>query len=185
MIESLSLITGSASSHPATALLSTAGYDVNLAPSLAAIDQAKHAHAIILLLPFHSLANWCREYSASCQLPLLWWCEENMKPQIPLKEIQIDGILFASMSAIELHWAIQTAVIQHSLRFQLLREREHLQLRLEERRWIEQAKGILCELKKISEDQAYQFLRQQAMNERKKMADVAKSIVNVYRLIHG
>ena len=115
---------------------------------------------------------------------MLWWCDETNNPLLSLKDIQVDGILFASMSAAQIQWAILIAATQHARRLELIREREHLQLRLEERKWIEQAKGILCELKKISEEQAYQFLRQQAMNERKKMADVAKSIVHVYRLIH-
>ncbi len=188
MIESLSLITDSHLPHPATAILSQAGYDVNQAPSIANVHSSQPAtHAIIIPIPFQSLANWSRERATASRYPVLWWCDEANSPSLSLKDVDvlIDGVLFASMSVPQLQWSILIAASQFIRQQELIREREHLQLRLEERKWIEQAKGILCELKKISEEQAYQFLRQQAMNERKKMVDVARSIVHVYRLIHG
>lgn len=45
------------------------------------------------------------------------------------------------------------------------------------------AKGILSKTKNISESEAYDLLRKQAMNERKRMVDVATSIVKVYQLL--
>ncbi|MEK1886434.1 MAG: ANTAR domain-containing response regulator [Phyllobacterium sp.] len=48
---------------------------------------------------------------------------------------------------------------------------------LEERKIIERAKGILMKSRKLSEDEAYGLLRQTAMNEKKKLADIAQSIV--------
>ncbi|GIO34076.1 hypothetical protein J2TS6_52170 [Paenibacillus albilobatus] len=55
--------------------------------------------------------------------------------------------------------------------------------RIEERKWIDQAKGILCELKNISDAEAYDLLRKQALNERKRMVDVATSIVRLHPLL--
>ena len=48
---------------------------------------------------------------------------------------------------------------------------------LEERKIIERAKGILMKSRQLSEDEAYALLRQTAMNEKKKLADIAQSIV--------
>lgn len=48
---------------------------------------------------------------------------------------------------------------------------------LEERKVIERAKGILMKSRTISEDEAYALLRQTAMNEKKKLADIAQSVV--------
>ncbi|MBZ3695254.1 ANTAR domain-containing response regulator [Phyllobacterium calauticae] len=48
---------------------------------------------------------------------------------------------------------------------------------LEERKVIERAKGILMKSRTISEDEAYALLRQAAMNEKKKLADIAQSVV--------
>ena len=46
-------------------------------------------------------------------------------------------------------------------------ERTRLLARIEERKWIDMAKGILCKMNNISESEAYDVLRKQAMNERK------------------
>ena len=48
---------------------------------------------------------------------------------------------------------------------------------LEDRKVIERAKGILMKAKKLTEDQAYVLLRNTAMNEKKKIAEIAQSVV--------
>src|SRR3954451_15034172 len=48
---------------------------------------------------------------------------------------------------------------------------------LEERKTIDRAKGILMKAKNLSEEDAYALLRKTAMNEKKKIAEVAQSVV--------
>ena len=48
---------------------------------------------------------------------------------------------------------------------------------LEERKVIDRAKGILMTAKNLTEDAAYGLLRKTAMNENKKIAEVAQSVV--------
>src|SRR5712691_6187332 len=48
---------------------------------------------------------------------------------------------------------------------------------LEERKVIDRAKGILMNTKKLSEENAYALLRKAAMNENKKIVDVAQSVI--------
>src|ERR1700687_1599771 len=48
---------------------------------------------------------------------------------------------------------------------------------LEERKVIDRAKGILMKAKNLSEENAYALLRRTAMNENKKIAEVAQSVV--------
>src|SRR4030088_2697026 len=52
-----------------------------------------------------------------------------------------------------------------------------LQGALEERKVIDRAKGILMNVKNLSEDAAYALLRKTAMNENKKIAEVAQSVI--------
>jgi response regulator NasT len=54
---------------------------------------------------------------------------------------------------------------------------------LEERRVIDRAKGILMKAKGLSEEEAYGLLRKTAMNENKKIADIARSIVTASELL--
>src|SRR6185503_12135509 len=54
---------------------------------------------------------------------------------------------------------------------------------LEARKVIDRAKGILMKLKSLSEEEAYALLRKTAMNENKKIADVAQSVITAAELL--
>jgi len=53
---------------------------------------------------------------------------------------------------------------------------------LEERKVIDRAKGILMTAKSLSEEAAYALLRKTAMNENKKIAEVAQSVITAAEL---
>jgi response regulator NasT len=53
---------------------------------------------------------------------------------------------------------------------------------LEERKVIDRAKGILMNAKSLSEEAAYALLRKTAMNENKKIAEVAQSVITAAEL---
>jgi two-component system, response regulator / RNA-binding antiterminator len=54
---------------------------------------------------------------------------------------------------------------------------------LEDRKIIERAKGILMKLKGLSEDEAYVLLRSTAMREKKKIGEIAQSILTASELL--
>jgi response regulator NasT len=56
-------------------------------------------------------------------------------------------------------------------------ELERTRTALEERKVIDRAKGILMKARNLSEETAYALLRKTAMNENKKIAEVAQSVV--------
>jgi len=62
-------------------------------------------------------------------------------------------------------------------------ELEQTKSALEERKVIERAKGILMKAKNLSEEQAYGLLRRTAMNESRKIAEVAQSVVTAAELL--
>jgi response regulator NasT len=53
---------------------------------------------------------------------------------------------------------------------------------LEERKVIDRAKGVLMKLKKLSEQDAYALLRKTAMNEHKKIVEIAQSVLTTAEL---
>jgi len=61
-------------------------------------------------------------------------------------------------------------------------ELEQTRSALEERKVIDRAKGILMKAKNLSEEQAYGLLRKTAMNENRKIAEVAQSVVTAAEL---
>ena len=54
---------------------------------------------------------------------------------------------------------------------------------LEDRKVIDRAKGILMKAKSLTEENAYALLRKTAMNENKKIADVAQSVIMAAELL--
>ena len=62
-------------------------------------------------------------------------------------------------------------------------ERDELSRRFEERKLVDRAKGILMKMRGLSEEQAFALLRQTAMNEKKKLADIAQSVVTAAGLL--
>ncbi len=54
---------------------------------------------------------------------------------------------------------------------------------LEERKTIDRAKGILMQAKGLSEERAYALLRKTAMNEKRKIADVAQAVITASELL--
>jgi len=55
-----------------------------------------------------------------------------------------------------------------------------VQEELEARKKIEKAKGILMKKQKLSEDEAYRFMRKSSMDKRVPMKDIAEAIILVY-----
>ena len=62
-------------------------------------------------------------------------------------------------------------------------ELERTKSALEDRKIIDRAKGILMKLKGLNEEEAYVLLRSTAMREKKKIAEIAQSIVTASELL--
>ena len=62
-------------------------------------------------------------------------------------------------------------------------ELERVKTALEERKVIDRAKGILMRAKGLDEEEAYRVLRKTAMNEKKKIAEIAQSVVMAAELL--
>lgn len=56
-------------------------------------------------------------------------------------------------------------------------ELEQAKTALEDRKVIDRAKGILMKAKNLTEEEAYALLRKTAMNEKKKIAEIAQSVI--------
>lgn len=169
-------------------LLGGCGYLIKLAGTREeAFDRVGETDAAVLALPITEMNEWADLLMSRKTVPVLWWCTSetaNLSVSACEDDVRIDGILSPSMQPSEIHWILHFSAKRCYERLQWVKEREKLLARLEERKWIDMAKGILSKTKNISESEAYDVLRKQAMNERKRMVDVATSIVKVYQLLH-
>ncbi|NBN65778.1 ANTAR domain-containing response regulator [Pannonibacter tanglangensis] len=78
---------------------------------------------------------------------------------------------------------LDMAIARFNAFSRLQRELAEARNALEERKIIERAKGILMSSRGLSEADAFALLRQTAMNEKKKMADIAQSVVTAANLL--
>jgi Response regulator with putative antiterminator output domain len=168
-------------------VLRSAGYTITKAHSEELANKLiVDADACILDVPIPQIKSWGTALLKQKIVPLLWWCSDStatLSVEACDDNVMVDGVLSASMNPLEIHWTLHFSSKQCFERQQWNMERKELLSRIEERKWIDMAKGILCDLKGITESEAYDMLRKQAMNERKRMVDVATSIVKVYQLI--
>jgi response regulator NasT len=63
------------------------------------------------------------------------------------------------------------------------RELDEARSELESRKIIEKAKGILMRSRSLSEDEAYQLLRKTAMNQNRKIVEIAQSLITAAALL--
>ncbi|NGZ77278.1 ANTAR domain-containing response regulator [Saccharibacillus alkalitolerans] len=171
-----------------TRLLGGCGYIARSARSRdEAFDLVGETDAAVLALPITEMNGWADLLLSRKTVPVLWWCTSEtatLSVSACEDDVRIDGVLSPFMQPAEIHWILHFSARRCYERAQWAKEREKLLARLEERKWIDMAKGILSKTKNISESEAYDLLRKQAMNERKRMVDVATSIVKVYQLLH-
>jgi two-component system, response regulator / RNA-binding antiterminator len=78
---------------------------------------------------------------------------------------------------------LDTAVSRYKAFSKLRDELERAKAALDERKTIERAKGILMKERGMSEEAAYSVLRKAAMNENRRISEVAQSIITASRLL--
>jgi response regulator NasT len=90
----------------------------------------------------------------------------------------VDGLRKERVKAI-----LDMAISRFNAFAKLKAELESAKSQIEDRKVIDRAKSILMKAKNIPEPQAYALMRQAAMNESKKIADIARSILTAAELL--
>jgi two-component system, response regulator / RNA-binding antiterminator len=78
---------------------------------------------------------------------------------------------------------IEMCILRFNAFSRLQTELEQTKTALEERKVIDRAKGILMKMKNLGEHDAYTLLRKTAMNEKKKIVDVAQAVITAAELL--
>ncbi|MDB5549488.1 MAG: putative two-component response regulator:antitermination factor NasT [Tardiphaga sp.] len=90
----------------------------------------------------------------------------------------VDGLKKERMRAI-----LDLCISRFNAFSKLQDELERTKSALEDRKIIDRAKGMLMKLKGLSEEEAYVLLRSTAMREKKKIGDIAQSIITAAELL--
>jgi two-component system, response regulator / RNA-binding antiterminator len=92
----------------------------------------------------------------------------------------VDGLKKERVKAI-----LDMAILRFNAYSRLTRELEEARGALEDRKIIDQAKGILIQSRGMSEADAYALLRRTAMNQNRKIVDIAQSLITAAGLLEG
>ena len=90
----------------------------------------------------------------------------------------VDGLKKERMRPI-----LQTCISRFNAFRKLREELDEARSQLEDRKTIDRAKAIVMRLKGLSEEDAYALMRRTAMNEKRKLADIARSIITAAEVL--
>lgn len=79
-------------------------------------------------------------------------------------------------------YILDTCISRFNAFSRLQGELDRTRSALEERKVIDRAKGLLMKAKNLTEEDAYALLRKTAMNEKKKIIDIAQSVITATEL---
>ena len=99
------------------------------------------------------------------------------------KEAGVVGYVVKPFREAELMPVIEVAMARFDEFMSLERELGSMKEALESRKVVERAKGILMKERRMSEEAAYALLRKAAMNENRRISEVAQSVVTASRLL--
>lgn len=95
---------------------------------------------------------------------------------------QVNSIVVKPISENNLIPVVESALaVAHRIK-QLKSEIENLKMKMESRKTVEKAKGILMKTLGISEEEAFKKIQKQSMNHSMSMRAVAEAIINSYQL---
>ena len=122
--------------------------------------------------------------SAPLQRPVAMFVDESdgalTKAAI---EAGVSAYVVAGLSANRIKPVLDAAIARFHLMQKMRVELAETRRALEERKVIDRAKGILMRAKGIGEDEAYALMRKAAMDQGKKLADVAQALVTAAELL--
>ncbi|WP_050606146.1 ANTAR domain-containing response regulator [Ruegeria sp. 6PALISEP08] len=98
-------------------------------------------------------------------------------------EAGVSAYVVDGLQAERIKPVIDTAIARFQVLRQLRTELAETRRALEERKVIDRAKGLLMKAKGVSEEEAYALLRKTAMNQNRRVADVAEALVTASGLL--
>jgi len=171
-----------------------------------ALHEAGHEHVARLDEPSHLIARICAlepdvvlidlekpnrekleqmfEVSRALKRPLAIFVEESDKAAIDAAiEAGVSAFVVGALHKDRVKTSVDLCISRFNSLARLRDELERARAALEDRKVIDRAKGILMQAKNLPEDAAYGLLRKTAMNEKKKIAKVAQSVVTAAGLL--
>jgi two-component system, response regulator / RNA-binding antiterminator len=139
---------------------------------------------IDLATPSHDALARMFEFSRAVQRPVAIFVDASDQAAIEAAvDAGVSAYVVGALQQERLAGILDLCIARFKAVARLRDELEQARTALDERKVIDRAKGILMAAKTLSEPAAYALLRKTAMNEKKKIAEVAQSVVTGAELL--
>lgn len=158
---------------------------VNTQRLLEEMNEAKADLVIIeTVAPDASTLEKIRQVKRSHPCPIVMFtrCTETQMAAAAIKA-GVNSYIVEGLEKERVKPIIDVAIARFNQTQSLHKELDKANLDLQERKYIERAKGILMKRNQVEEEVAYQTLRKMAMDTSKRVADVAESIITAEKFL--
>lgn len=167
-----------------------AGYDIvaSLPADMHLPEQIAHLQPDMIIIDAESDARDVLEHIVVAtrdeRRPIVLFTEsEDEQSMEQAMRAGVSAYIVAGLKADRIKPVLNVALARFKQEQKLLTELSDTKHKLAERKVIERAKGLLMARHRLTEDQAYQKLRNMAMNKNLKLAEIAQRILDVEDLL--
>ena len=171
------------------ALTNVGGFLVEVAPKagdlLTLLRTAQPDVLVVDLdLPDRDTIEQLRVATRERPRPIVMFVDQNDTSMMHAAiEACVSAHVVDGLSASRVRPVLDVAIARFKAFDELRRDRDSARSQLAERKLVDRAKGILMRAKGLSEEEAYDRMRRAAMNEQKKLAEIAQSIVTAAEML--
>jgi response regulator NasT len=144
------------------------------------LDTAADECDLILFRVPHLDRRWMAElegFLAHSPKPVVCLCESsNDRCLLQAFKAGVSGYAVGDLTVQRVSSVVKAALARFQVNAAVHKEMADLKHKLAHRALIEKAKGILMQYQLVTEEQAYQYLRKRAMDQGKKLAQVAQEV---------
>lgn len=139
---------------------------------------------IDLEAPSRDMLEQMFEVSRQVKRPVAMFVDDSDQSSIAAAvEAGVGAYVVNGLAKARIKPVMELAISRYNTFSRLQTELDAAKAALTERKLIDRAKGILMKMKGIEEEEAYKLLRKTAMNQNRRIAEIAESIVTAAELL--
>lgn len=161
--------------------VSTIGPSVNLLARIQAL--APDVIIIDLENPDRDTLEQMFQVSRVVQRPIAMFVDQSDSQMIHAAiEAGVSAYVVDGLRQDRIKPIVETAITRFNAFDRLRRERDEAQSKLQDRKQVEKAKGLLMKHRGLSEEDAYNLMRRTAMKQNRKLSDIAQSVITAFEM---
>jgi two-component system, response regulator / RNA-binding antiterminator len=132
--------------------------------------------------PSRDMLEQMFQMSRAVKRPVAMFVDQSDSASIPAVDAGVSAYIVDGLKKERITSILDLCISRFNAFAHLQSELDRAKDALDERKVIDRAKGVLMKVKNFTEEEAYALLRKTAMNENKKIAEIAQSVLTAAEL---